>query len=193
MAAAHRHNLAAIMLHEELRRSRPARRAQQSARPGAARSSRPSCARASSPTWTGATCAVGLCACPAGEVVCGSACADLAGDEAHCGACGNVCGLGFCSGGSCTCAPGTSECGGRCADHCPTLLAAVDADPITAHLEGQDASLEPPRLNGRARQQTAHGRVIAEGPFQDINAASALGAMAPRATTMTNTIAIERK
>jgi hypothetical protein len=41
--------------------------------------------------------------CPTGSVVCGSACSNLQGDPANCGACGNVCAHGqVCDLGACT-------------------------------------------------------------------------------------------
>jgi hypothetical protein len=40
--------------------------------------------------------------CPAGQTLCGNACADLTLDPFNCGACGNSCGLGgICTGGTC--------------------------------------------------------------------------------------------
>ncbi len=53
--------------------------------------------------------------CTSGLAVCGSACVDLGGDTANCGACGNACGAGqVCQEGGCGCRPGTQSCGGAC-------------------------------------------------------------------------------
>lgn len=48
-----------------------------------------------------ATCQSGQCACQSGTTPCGSICADLASDSAHCGACGHDCLGGVCQGGIC--------------------------------------------------------------------------------------------
>jgi outer membrane protein assembly factor BamB len=57
------------------------------------------------------------CAPPAS--MCGSACVDLLHSPDHCGACGNVCGLGeICNGGLCNfaCIGGATACGSLCVD-----------------------------------------------------------------------------
>jgi hypothetical protein len=59
--------------------------------------------------------AAGTCPCPAGEVLCGNVCADVASDPANCGACGIVCPAGdVCTSGQCTCPLGQTLCGGVC-------------------------------------------------------------------------------
>jgi hypothetical protein len=58
-------------------------------------------------------------ACPAGQVLCGDACADVGTDPAHCGACGVACGASdACNLGRCapTCAAGLTRCGRSCVD-----------------------------------------------------------------------------
>jgi hypothetical protein len=57
--------------------------------------------------------------CPAGQQVCGTRCATLASDPAHCGACGNACfSHQRCVDGACTsgggCGTGFTLCGGSC-------------------------------------------------------------------------------
>ena len=57
--------------------------------------------------------------CAAGQVNCGSACADVSTDPHNCGSCGVVCQPGQeCVSGACTaaasCAAGMTKCGARC-------------------------------------------------------------------------------
>jgi protein-tyrosine-phosphatase len=64
----------------------------------------------------GATCAGdGGCLCPAGQVVCGDRCVDVATDVANCGGCGLACGtLEKCTAGACACEPSATRCGDKC-------------------------------------------------------------------------------
>jgi hypothetical protein len=55
--------------------------------------------------------------CPAGDIVCSSACVDPSTDLSNCGSCGHVCAAGAsCVGGLCTCPAGTTLCGAACVD-----------------------------------------------------------------------------
>ena len=67
----------------------------------------------------GATCgkgAGGVCACPAGQTVCGGQCVSLTTNQ-NCGSCGNACSGGkTCQSGVCACPQGQTECGGVCRD-----------------------------------------------------------------------------
>src|SRR5512138_1458669 len=59
--------------------------------------------------------------CPTGQSRCDGACVDTQVSAAHCGACGQGCGLGTCAGGVCSCdgAAGTTDCAGywpQCVD-----------------------------------------------------------------------------
>jgi hypothetical protein len=65
----------------------------------------------------GATCTNGTCvaplSCPAGQAICGNACAVLSKDRNNCGACGRVCSpTEFCQFGECACSP-TKTCPAR--------------------------------------------------------------------------------
>ncbi len=115
--------------------------------------------------------------CPAGELVCGPACAAVQVDPANCGSCGHACAAGeACRAGSCT------DCASACAGHCvagdcrPDLYVAcfstddvrgagadlspvgapvaVDQGPISLTVQGSTTwvshSLAPPTLVGFA-------------------------------------------
>lgn len=82
------------------------------------------------------------CAPPA--TMCGSACVDVAHDPDHCGACGNICGLGeICNGGLCSfaCIGDATACGTVCVNlaHDPDNCGACGTvcDPGTVCSEGQ--------------------------------------------------------
>jgi hypothetical protein len=56
-----------------------------------------------------AACASGACVCPQGLTLCGSVCADAAGDDTHCGGCKTTCtGNTHCVAGQCTAPPAKS-------------------------------------------------------------------------------------
>ncbi len=84
----------------------------------------------------GTTCQNGVCACPAGQTLCGGACTDLTTDAANCGQCGNACATGAsCVSGTCkTCTVlyGHVVCPQGCSyDACsPTAVPGV-LDPTT--------------------------------------------------------------
>ncbi len=75
----------------------------------------------------GASCVDGTCACPSGQMTCGTGCVDVTTDVANCGACLNSCGAdGTCAGGRCTaCGTGLTSCG--------TPARCVDTDSSTLH------------------------------------------------------------
>jgi len=59
-----------------------------------------------------AVCVSGLCACPAGDRVCGNGCIDPMNDPNNCGGCGVACAttVKACQAGSCQCLDGESTC-----------------------------------------------------------------------------------
>jgi hypothetical protein len=55
--------------------------------------------------------------CPAGQQLCGAACADYQTDAENCGSCGNACDPSrACVGGQCACPTGYTDCDGQCVD-----------------------------------------------------------------------------
>jgi len=98
----------------------------------------------------GATCAGGVCACPAGQAVCGpfpGTCVDVQHDVANCGACGNTCAIpgvpaggATCDSGGCTCHPPSGvDCGGS--PPCTSLA----IDPANCGTCGHACAAEKPR------------------------------------------------
>jgi hypothetical protein len=66
-----------------------------------------------------AACTQPASTCPAGQSLCGTACATLASDRANCGECGKGCDPGqICQSGACalSCVAGQIACGGACID-----------------------------------------------------------------------------
>jgi hypothetical protein len=56
-------------------------------------------------------------ACPAGQELCGVACADYQTDKNNCGSCGNACDASrACVGGKCVCPTNYTDCEGQCVD-----------------------------------------------------------------------------
>lgn len=82
--------------------------------------------------------------CAAGSTACGGECVTVTSDNAHCGACGNVCPAGApCEGGVCSCPSGEQACGGACVEtafdpaHCGACGSACSAGQFC--VEGQCA------------------------------------------------------
>lgn len=85
----------------------------------------------------GEVCTDGACVCPAGSLVCGTACIDVSDDFANCGACGNVCRLDqLCDDAQCVCSEGLEACEGKCAhlatdvEHCGSCGNSCREDQI---------------------------------------------------------------
>lgn len=80
-------------------------------------------------------CVAGVCACPAGQANCGSACTPT-NTVMNCGGCGIVCASGMCSGLAC-CRTGESVCGSACVnlstatDHCGSCDTPCQVFPHT--------------------------------------------------------------
>jgi hypothetical protein len=90
----------------------------------------------------GATCTAGLCACPTGEVVCGTgtsaACSDRQTDEQNCGTCGTHCAAGAtCASGACSC-PGSPSvvCGASPGQCCAGNACCPSGACLTVHRNG---------------------------------------------------------
>jgi xyloglucan-specific endo-beta-1,4-glucanase len=74
---------------------------------------------------TGATCAAGACACPAGQTACSGACVDTSKDAKNCGTCGKTGGSGTsCLYGACL-DPNSVTCSGSASDNSCTSGANI--------------------------------------------------------------------
>jgi hypothetical protein len=110
-----------------------------------------------------------LCACPAGQTLCGRKCVDLLTDKRNCGTCATDCtnrwpdgtGNGFCSGGACEygCAAGRGDCNGDSTDGCETNFAS---DPRNCGACGNtcDLAAGQPCVQGRCVVEACDGGVV---------------------------------
>lgn len=85
------------------------------------------CGCCDNPVPAGGACDDGKPTCPAGQVVCGGACVDLASDPAHCGACDSPVGAGLdCVGGQPGCLDDDFGDYELCGDACVDILSDDD-------------------------------------------------------------------
>lgn len=91
---------------------------------------------------------------PANFEFCSHACADLATDPAHCGACGIRCDSGFCVDGVC-CDTGSVDCGGVCRDlhsdanHCGSCGTACQSQPCVNGICGECGTRDSHCVDGK--------------------------------------------
>ncbi|AKU97744.1 Tryptophan synthase alpha chain [Labilithrix luteola] len=109
-----------------------------------------------------------VCACPAGQTLCGATCVDFSLDPRNCGACGVDCtqaatdehGIGTCINGACkfACSAGWGDCNGDTRDGCETNM---NADPNNCGACGTTCDLlaGQPCVGGRCAQETCDGGI----------------------------------